>query len=133
MYLFGNSALSGYIGKMLDAVGITERIGAVNFLRHAKISELFNNAPTEEARLKLSKEMKHSSDTQKKYVRLIDNSLLVDVKPSDFKYLEQLEKKKEADAVKQKEKPKRSKKPQAVVAKVVEPVVKRRKIQKVPK
>ena len=70
-----NFSLSQYIGKMLDGAGFIRgknRRGAVNFLRHAKVSEaLADKSLTDSQRIMLAYSMGHSIDTQEDYVRTL--------------------------------------------------------------
>jgi hypothetical protein len=70
-----NFSLSQYIGKMLDGAGFIRgknRRGAVNFLRHAKVSEaLADKSLTDSQRIMLAYSMGHSIDTQEDYKRTL--------------------------------------------------------------
>ena len=67
-YLFGKSKLSGFIKKFNDKMDLPITI---NKLRQMKVSKVLNNNPSIEERIKLAKEMKHSTTTSEKYKRKI--------------------------------------------------------------
>lgn len=65
-FLFGEKPLSGYIKKYNDKLNLNITI---NTLRQMKVSETLNEKGDAETRLNLSKIMKHSPETSKKYKR----------------------------------------------------------------
>ena len=67
-YLFGKSKLSGFIKKFNDKMDLPITI---NKLRQMKVSKVLNNNPSIEERVKLGREMKHSTTTSEKYKRKI--------------------------------------------------------------
>lgn len=69
--LFNSSSLSGYIKKFNENLGLDITI---NKLRQMKVSEQLNKNNTAGGRLKLSKMMKHSTETSKLYKRYIKNN-----------------------------------------------------------
>jgi len=67
-YLFGKSKLSGFIKKFNDKMNLPVKV-SINKLRQMRVSNVLNNNPSIEDRVKLSKEMKHSTTTSNKYQR----------------------------------------------------------------
>jgi hypothetical protein len=65
-YLFGSKSLSGFIKKFNEKMGLNI---SINKLRQMRVSNVLNNNPTVEQRVKLSKEMKHKALTSEKYQR----------------------------------------------------------------
>ena len=70
-YLFGRGAMSVWVGKLLDSIGITQRNKAnINYLRRSFVStELDNEKISPEERRKLAWDMKHSPAGSLKYWR----------------------------------------------------------------
>ena len=69
-YLFGKAKLTGFIKKFNDKMGLHVTI---NKLRQMRVSDVLNNNPTVEERVKLSKQMKHKPITGEKYIRKTKN------------------------------------------------------------
>jgi hypothetical protein len=65
-YLFGSKGLSGFIKKFNEKMGLKI---SINKLRQMRVSNVLNNEPTIQERVKLSKEMKHKPMTSEKYQR----------------------------------------------------------------
>lgn len=72
-YLFGKAKLSGFIKKFNDKMGLNITI---NNLRQMRVSSVLNNNPSDEQRLKLSKEMKHKPITSENYKRKTKNIIV---------------------------------------------------------
>jgi len=69
-YLLGKSKLSGFIKKFNEKMNLPVKV-TINKLRQMRVSKKLQNNPTPEERVKLSKEMKHSTTTSEKYKRNI--------------------------------------------------------------
>jgi len=72
-YLFGKAKLSGFIKKFNDKMGLNI---SINKLRQMRVSNVLNNNPSDEQRLKLSKEMKHKPITSENYKRKTKNIIV---------------------------------------------------------
>ena len=70
---------------MLKELQIPGQKGAINYLRHMKISEVWQNS-TKEGKVALAATMKHSLETQLKYVRIL-NANVYDLNKNDLKNL----------------------------------------------
>lgn len=73
-FLFGEKPLSGYIKKFNDKLNLNITI---NTLRQMKVSETLNEKGDAETRLNLSKIMKHSPETSKKYKRTMKTNDII--------------------------------------------------------
>lgn len=69
-YLLGKSKLSGFIKKFNEKMNLPVKV-TINKLRQMRVSKKLQNNPSAEDRVKLSKEMKHSTTTSEKYKRKI--------------------------------------------------------------
>jgi hypothetical protein len=69
-YLLGKSKLSGFIKKFNEKMDLPVKV-TINKLRQMRVSKKLQNNPSAEDRVKLSKEMKHSTTTSEKYKRNI--------------------------------------------------------------
>lgn len=69
-YLFGKSKLSGFIKKFNEKMDLPVKV-TINKLRQMRVSKKLQNNPSVEERVKLAKEMKHSTTTSEKYKRKI--------------------------------------------------------------
>jgi len=69
-YLLGKSKLSGFIKKFNEKMNLPVKV-TINKLRQMRVSKKLQNNPSAEERVKLSKEMKHSTGTSEKYKRNI--------------------------------------------------------------
>ena len=69
-YLLGKSKLSGFIKKFNEKMKLPVKV-TINKLRQMRVSKKLQNNPSAEERVTLSKEMKHSTGTSKKYKRKI--------------------------------------------------------------
>jgi len=73
-YLFGSKPLSGFITKFNKKMGLNI---SINKLRQMRVSNVLNNNPSVEQRVKLSKEMKHKALTSEKYQRKTKSKVIV--------------------------------------------------------
>jgi integrase len=75
-YLFGKTKLSGFISKFNKKMDLPVKV-SINKLRQMRVSKVFENNPSVEERVKLAKEMKHSTTTSEKYKRKIMKNIEV--------------------------------------------------------
>lgn len=100
-YLFGASKMSGYVGRLLDDLGVDRlRLGAINYLRKSYIStQLANFTGTDEERLNLAYTMKHSPSASLRYVReLLEREPQFRLDNMTAEQIEELENMREEDA-----------------------------------
>ena len=69
-YLFGKTKLSGFISKFNKKMDLPVKV-SINKLRQMRVSKKLENNPSVEERVKLAREMKHSTATSEKYKRKI--------------------------------------------------------------
>ena len=69
-YLFGKTKLSGFISKFNKKMNLPVKV-SINKLRQMRVSKKLENNPSVEERVKLAREMKHSTTTSEKYKRKI--------------------------------------------------------------
>jgi len=69
-YIFGSGAMSSWVGKLLDSVGVQRKKANINYLRRSYVSTEFDKEGiTPEQRVKLAWDMKHSPAGSLKYWR----------------------------------------------------------------
>ena len=69
-YIFGSGAMSTWVGKLLDSIGVERQKANINYLRRSYVStELDKEGITPEQRVKLAWDMKHSPAGSLKYWR----------------------------------------------------------------
>jgi len=72
-YLFGKKSLSSFIKKFNEKLGLNI---SINKLRQMRVSNVLNNNPSIEDRVKLAKEMHHKTTTSDKYQRKTKNIIV---------------------------------------------------------
>jgi hypothetical protein len=75
-FLFGKSKLSGFISRFNKKMNLPVKV-TINNLRQMRVSKKLENNPSVEERVKLAKEMKHSTTTSEKYKRKIMKNIEV--------------------------------------------------------
>lgn len=71
MYLFGKTKMTGWVGQLLDSIGIKQRtgLGNISYLRKSYISTALQTIKTSHERTQLAFKLEHSPSASLKYIR----------------------------------------------------------------
>ncbi len=69
--LFGKGKLSQFVTKMNTMIGIEGKNNGINYLRHMKVSTVYDSNATDMEKVEIAQRMGHSTATQKTYLHKI--------------------------------------------------------------